>query len=1200
MAEKTITWYNKLKEDINGQIKQNGRREITGAKLNGVLNKMVDALGKNMTFGGVVSPATVIDNTDDNPVFYLALVAGNYPYCGNIVVGQGQIAILFRDANNIWYQASWNASDENFTEEEKTKLQGLPTEEQLRKALDAKANAPESKPGSNNLASFDKDGNLKDSGLLIPVPGIEEKNHILALGENGLEWVPKPADGDDAYGVYVNEYKDGHGGSTDGMLTRPQWLASLKGENGDNAPQPFKGWFTPSTIPLTGQEGDYCYVDDGGTTKVWRWNPNAEPPAFEETTDTPDTDHTQTFASNESVNQVAIDGSKLVNPVNTADPNKPVLAKAEDVMQLKAKLDGVTASETKAIIGEQISGYINGNGVPTAVSSGSTTTYVVVALNNAKSVRLLGSTNSGIGTNYASYAFWNSATYVDSSTVVEAHNWDIREGSTNYAKEYTLAVPNGATHIAVTLSTPTNQPNFYCYLQSGENVVDLIPKIDNTHLSNPAEGSVASADDVKNSLYEITSSIQAEENIDIDSVSDVARIINGNGVWQAPTVPSGASGSSAINYRHALVPVTAGMNLEIKAKEDVFCRYAFFVTKYSTDVPDLGVTADLVEGTTRYGINSGSTVKIIVPDTCHYLYLQSSTIIGTTKTDCLPEFVKNILSTRETLVYKDEIVNDLTSDYPDHPLAAKQGKVLDGKVSAIDSEIFTIENIDLTQFIQKGKFINNSGKWQGDDASGFIQVPVKAGWLFYFLGNETEKSRFAYLSEYVNKAGSDGADAPVISLEEGVYTYNIVSNEISPVYKVPENCKYLYIRTLSRTSGNISPQGLTIKHLKTSLVENVPVIVERNPDSEYNQLIQAGGWWHQDTTPKPSTLLWYTDIHGDKVNQQNIIDWKKWYSSHVDDILDTGDFMKLHFFEDSSWLDGSILRCVGNHDSWAKEAQFNASTHDEDYPGLTFADMTEGTFGSTYSLIKQKFVYDKYYLENIASWGVTQPANAETNGYCYYYKDYSSFRLICLDSFHYYRCDDNGEQDTWFRSILADSITNSKPVVVAMHMNPATGTVDGSLKCLFDYVDCAYNYAQYSDDGYSGDVTRLQCYNAVKDFILNGGNFVCWLVGHTHTNRICLIDKGTAHEQLLIVQATATCTVSSITQRRMGVRVSGTKTDDCFCMITVDSARKLVKMVRIGSDINDEMGTSRTITYRYSNITESDGTVLPKGLIRCE
>ena len=177
------------------------------------------------------------------------------------------------------------------------------------------------------------------------------------------------------------------------------------------------------------------------------------------------------FESGQELSETYIDDTHLVNPKNGALPT------AEDVLQLKAKLEGVTASEVKATIGEQISGYINGDGVPNAVSSGSTTTYVVIPLNNAKSVRLLGSTNSASGTSYTSYAFWNSATYVDSNTVVEAHNWDVREGSTNYAKEYTLAVPNGATYIAVTLTASTNQPNFYCYLQSGESVVTVVSEI---------------------------------------------------------------------------------------------------------------------------------------------------------------------------------------------------------------------------------------------------------------------------------------------------------------------------------------------------------------------------------------------------------------------------------------------------------------------------------------------------------------------------------------------------------------------------------------------------------------------------------------------------------------------------------------------------------------------------------------------------
>lgn len=484
MAEKAITWYNRLKEAINGQIKENGKREITGAKLNSVLNQMVDALGKNMTFGGVVSPATVIDNTDDNPVFYLALEAGNYPYCGNIVVGQGQIAFLFRDANNIWHQASWNASDENFTTEEKEKLQGLPTQEELRDALGAKANAPESKPGSDNLASFDENGNLKDSGVSIPVPTEEEKEHVLSSGETGLEWVPKPADGDDAYGVYVNEYKDGHGGSTDGMLTRPQWLLSLKGEKGDDAVNPFKGWFDSSDdIPTQGaKKGDYAYVTTNGISKIWRHNGTA----FVNTNET--VSQEQTFNSNEKLSAVKIDDTHLDNPVGDDEIKAPTLAKAEDVMQLKAKLTGVTAIETKGYTSIDYNGYIVCKTTTNSVAKtykydGVVHTVFIPIPQNAKKIRFLGRfVNANTFT--TGYAFINAESQQDiqdniivssgssaidiTKYIVELHPWE-NNGSDANTEINDVVIPDGATYFCAVYGTGRiTQSNFYCYLQTGD------------------------------------------------------------------------------------------------------------------------------------------------------------------------------------------------------------------------------------------------------------------------------------------------------------------------------------------------------------------------------------------------------------------------------------------------------------------------------------------------------------------------------------------------------------------------------------------------------------------------------------------------------------------------------------------------------------------------------------------------------------
>ena len=47
---------------------------------------------------------------------------------------------------------------------------------------------------------------------------------------------------------------------------------------------------------------------------------------------------------------------------------------------------------------------------------------------------------------------------------------------------------------------------------------------------------------------------------------------------------------------------------------------------------------------------------------------------------------KLIQTLRDTVVYPN-VVDNLTSDFTDEPLSAKQGKVLDGKISAIDAKI---------------------------------------------------------------------------------------------------------------------------------------------------------------------------------------------------------------------------------------------------------------------------------------------------------------------------------------------------------------------------------------------------------------------------------------------------------------------------------------------------------------------------------
>lgn len=85
--------YNSLKAAINANIRKNGRQEITGQVLNGILRAMVDALGAGFTFRAVASPDTDPGSTDSR-VFYIATIPGTYGHMGGIEIEEGEVAIL--------------------------------------------------------------------------------------------------------------------------------------------------------------------------------------------------------------------------------------------------------------------------------------------------------------------------------------------------------------------------------------------------------------------------------------------------------------------------------------------------------------------------------------------------------------------------------------------------------------------------------------------------------------------------------------------------------------------------------------------------------------------------------------------------------------------------------------------------------------------------------------------------------------------------------------------------------------------------------------------------------------------------------------------------------------------------------------------------------------------------------------------------
>ena len=286
------------------------------------------------------------------------------------------------------------------------------------------------------------------------------------------------------------------------VLGIPKGADGRDGRDGQDAVNPFKGWFTTDNIPTTGQEGDYCNVSDTSVTPrivtIYRWNTTTN--QFEDTGEVPDTASGDTFASSEELNQVAIDDSHLDNPVNPYDATKPVLAQAGDVMQLKAKLEDVTFSEEK-INGGVRTGFAVSGTDGHIVDSTSGKTYAVPIPTGLKSVRFLGwdMVSSSNVNNYG----WCFGNKIDEDSYALYNNWNQlkwhkfdHNQSTNFVpKEYTDTVPSGATWLLITLKTSSipELENPYCYGQTGNSIMDLIPEVVNSLDSDETDKSLSAA-----------------------------------------------------------------------------------------------------------------------------------------------------------------------------------------------------------------------------------------------------------------------------------------------------------------------------------------------------------------------------------------------------------------------------------------------------------------------------------------------------------------------------------------------------------------------------------------------------------------------------------------------------------------------------------------------------------------------------------
>lgn len=409
-------------------------------------------------------------------------------------------------------------------------------------------------------------------------------------------------------------------------------LGIPRGEDGENAMNPFKGWFTTDNIPTTGQEGDYCNVSNTSVTPhtvtIYRWSTAQN--AFVDTGEVPDTATGETFASGETLQEVAIDDSHLVNPVNTADPTKPVLAKADDVMQMKAKLEGVTAEESqvdKSSLDNYIfpvpntikTGYYDINGV---FCPSRNNMCIKISVSGYTSMRFLGIVRtSAPSAGQPCYCFLDANDGVIAGSLAE---YDIDDSlADNTIKEYNnIAIPNGAVY-ALLLWVGVGgltESNFYCYLKRGDNVVDLI--------------------NIGGYFYK--RNVNITEDI-LSTIRFPCRIQASTNMWQYETLYA----SYIIDIESLRIK-----SITIKSNSENFASFAFLKTANPID----GQIPDYCDKTGLYIQPANETLTYNIPNDAKYLYVFEKTKYITYETVYFPESI-----TVEGKYYQIGINEKLTS-----------------------------------------------------------------------------------------------------------------------------------------------------------------------------------------------------------------------------------------------------------------------------------------------------------------------------------------------------------------------------------------------------------------------------------------------------------------------------------------------------------------------------------------------------------
>ena len=366
-------------------------------------------------------------------------------------------------------------------------------------------------------------------------------------------------------------------------------------------------------------------------------------------------------------------------------------------------------------------------------------------------------------------------------------------------------------------------------------------------------------------------------------------------------------------------------------------------------------------------------------------------------------------------------------------------------------------------------------------------------------------------------------------------------------------------------------------------------ILSLNPDDEFYQkfVLAKKPNYNDPHETEPLVIAHISDVHGSFGRMGRFMTFvKHWQDKgYIDEILDTGDVVANTYSQgvaQRETIEGieNVITLVGNHDTRASDEEMASP----DYP----AGQNQWQYHSNISLDpnKRRDTYLRYMVgpdanaPYVSNWGVTQPANAAENGYCYFYKDYTerNLRLIALDVMGY-----DSTQHAWLQSILSDARTNGLQVAILSHF---CGELMTGIPC---------NYTSLFPSG--DNISTITLFNeyapnipiAVNAFQEDGGVFVAYLIGHYHLDMVNVVKD---YPKQLVLSVSS----GGIQVMRDTTKVRGCRSNDDFQIVSINTYDKTVRLIKVGADRDYYSRKKGTACFGYDIISDG-GAEKVRGLI---